>query len=628
MSSRVYSAYYRELPEDAKKRYDEKLDKLGTNVDDPYATMPSGGQPGASDLWMMNSGELWPKVEYPDIYNYLVNTPSPYTKEQLKAYKSMEGYKYFVDGWVGRVIVYQIPADGTERATQVALLSACVRHSQRLSGSPLKPWVAAEMVGTVVCAHCTCMAGLGEACSHIAALLFAAEANTSVLKNTSCTSQLCSWLPASNQSVEYAPISDIDFTTPVSKRKRMSRGGSSNTSGSRVKHNPPTPKPNDSELAILYQELSKTGKPVLLSIIPGFCDEYIPRCEKGVLPLPLIDLFDKEMLEATYMDLLMKCEEVFNSLSVTKEQAQELEEVTRNQSLSKLWFQYRAGRVTASMLKAAVHTDATQPSQSLIKKICYPESCTFTSEATEWGLKHEKTALEAYYSDMKKKHSNFKVEASGLVLHPDYPHLGASPDGVVRCDCCGLGVLEIKCPFSCRNKRFTEAIMTDPQFCLMNTSTLKTGHAYYYQVQTQIKLTSANYGDFVLWSPNELVILRIQPDDDFMAQAFDNATAFFKYGILPELVGKWYTKAPVYRQILVNEAQEPSAINSANSEVGSSTQMQNSDDVWCYCKGKDEGKMIFCERDACPIGWFHTKCLKLTVIPKGKWYCPNCRVTN
>ena len=70
-------------------------------------------------------------------------------------------------------------------------MTARVRHSQRISTTPVKQWVAAEKGGTIICAHCTCMAGLGEACSHIAALLFVLEANTKMQKNTSCTSRLC-----------------------------------------------------------------------------------------------------------------------------------------------------------------------------------------------------------------------------------------------------------------------------------------------------------------------------------------------------------------------------------------------------------------------------------------------------
>lgn len=63
-----------------------------------------------------------------------------------------------------------------------------------------------------------------------------------------------------------------------------------------------------------------------------------------------------------------------------------------------------------------------------------------------------------------------------------------------------------------------------------------------------MKLTGAHYCDFVVWCPNESVVLRIDLADDFITQAFEEATAFFKFGILPELVGKWYTKAPIYRQ--------------------------------------------------------------------------------
>ena len=73
------------------------------------------------------------------------------------------------------------------------------------------------------------MAGLGGACSHIAALLFAAEAHNR-LKDTSCTSQPCVWLSRNKQNVAYAPVSDINFTAPTTKRKRVLDGKSSQKS--------------------------------------------------------------------------------------------------------------------------------------------------------------------------------------------------------------------------------------------------------------------------------------------------------------------------------------------------------------------------------------------------------------
>ena len=45
--------------------------------------------------------------------------------------------------------------------------------------------------------HCICMAGLGEACSHIAALLFAVETNTQLKSQFASTSLPCTWLPPS-----------------------------------------------------------------------------------------------------------------------------------------------------------------------------------------------------------------------------------------------------------------------------------------------------------------------------------------------------------------------------------------------------------------------------------------------
>ena len=269
--TRKYSVYYQELSKEAKCQYNEKLDMLHLKAG-PYTF---SREEWSSDI------SLWPEVEYPDIYNYLINTPSPYTKDELKAYKSLEGYMYSTDGWVDQVMSYAI-----ERGV---LLTARVRHSQKVSATPVKPWVAAEKGGTVICAHCTCMAGLGEGCSHISALMFVLEANTKMQNNVSCTSQLCSWLPPSMQKVEYAPISRIDFSTPAKKRKSMMNDGSvemyksaavpaSSSSISKV------PKPTQDELDDLYRQLESIGrKPVLLSILPGYCDKFVPECEVGTL---------------------------------------------------------------------------------------------------------------------------------------------------------------------------------------------------------------------------------------------------------------------------------------------------------------------------------------------------------
>ena len=65
----------------------------------------------------------WADVEYPYIYNYFIATPGV-TKQQLKAYKSMDGYKFFQDGWVSDVVVWSIPA-----VKSACLVSGKVKHS-------------------------------------------------------------------------------------------------------------------------------------------------------------------------------------------------------------------------------------------------------------------------------------------------------------------------------------------------------------------------------------------------------------------------------------------------------------------------------------------------------------------
>ena len=115
------SSYYYSLEESAKFRYKEKLALLG-GITDPYITMELRLDQDSESLDWQN----WPEVRYLDIFNYLITTPSPYTMQELRAYKSLEfeGYKHFVDGWVSNIKVSAIPSSSDK-----LLVTAMIKHS-------------------------------------------------------------------------------------------------------------------------------------------------------------------------------------------------------------------------------------------------------------------------------------------------------------------------------------------------------------------------------------------------------------------------------------------------------------------------------------------------------------------
>ena len=130
---------------------------------------------------------------------------------------------------------------------------------------------------------------------------------------------------------------------------------------------------------------------------------FVPLCRRGIISKPLTTLYKPEYLKLSYPQLLSQCEVVFNFYSVTADMPKNVEKHTRGQALSKFWFQQRAGQVTTSKLKAAVSTNMAQPSISLIKALCYPESNHLKSEATSWGCDHEKSPITVYTTKEGKK---------------------------------------------------------------------------------------------------------------------------------------------------------------------------------------------------------------------------------
>ena len=111
------------------------------------------------------------------------------------------------------------------------------------------------------------------------------------------------------------------------------------------------------------------------------------------------------------------------------------------------------------------------------------------------GQLWEETARLDYVERMKGTgHPDIQVRRCGLILHPAYEYLGASPDGQVFDPAStngSHGLLEIKCPFAAYERDLTpEEACELPSFCaalgVNGRPELCEEHPYYYQVQGQL----------------------------------------------------------------------------------------------------------------------------------------------
>ncbi|KAK3744269.1 hypothetical protein QZH41_019934 [Actinostola sp. cb2023] len=109
----------------------------------------------------------------------------------MKAYKSMEAYNFFVSRWVHDLGVKEL-------RDKKCLIFARVNHSQRSTVTPLKTWVIVKDDGEIVNAHCNCMAGLYESCSHVGAILYAVETSVRMRDTITCTMEKSRWLMPSH----------------------------------------------------------------------------------------------------------------------------------------------------------------------------------------------------------------------------------------------------------------------------------------------------------------------------------------------------------------------------------------------------------------------------------------------
>ncbi|KAL4126447.1 hypothetical protein QTP88_010669 [Uroleucon formosanum] len=129
------------------------------------------------------------------------------------------------------------------------------------------------------------------------------------------------------------------------------------------------------------------------------------------------------------------------------------------------------------------------------------------------------------------------------------------PDGIINCDCCGKGCIEIKCPYSLTKDK-----------------------------------------NIRIWSSYEdCYVERIQIDYEICDEIVAKSKWFFYETILPELLERYFTNT-----------ESLSVKNSM--EVVQNTDTAKEPYEYCTCKEDKGGKLIMCTQENCPDLWYHYVC--------------------
>lgn len=147
------------------------------------------------------------------------------------------------------------------------------------------------------------------------------------------------------------------------------------------------------------------------------------------------------------------------------------------------WYRARRGMLTASEFKIAA---APVVSQAYVMGKIFPRPFT-SNEAMQWGCRFEDLACATYEHEQEAS-----VREFGLLVHPDAPWIGASPDGVTT-----TGVMvEIKCPFSRRRSEIERRVEEGRPFPKNDRETLMGRYAP--QCQGQLEVCGLEECDFVV----------------------------------------------------------------------------------------------------------------------------------
>ncbi|KAJ8320360.1 hypothetical protein KUTeg_001947 [Tegillarca granosa] len=317
------------------------------------------------------------KFDYMKLRGYLIESRNKtFDKESMRAFKSLKGFKYFDSGYVQRMKTTNVKdmdlSPNPLFVCKAQVMASMARHINNV-------YVCLHKEGNVLGGSCECVAGKGEACNHVAAVLFALE--DYIAKG--CTSHqqrvLKQWNKPAKRQVQPLTIDKIEVyrLRPEHGKKKEERWLLL-----MILVLPADRSVSPSKRRLLWEEIN--------AVSPNSAFAKYGLCANDC------DIFNENIPIFIHPPSLNQIRESCNlfkkSLIKSEDEIKCIELSTRQQSHSVLWFRERSHRLTASNFHAIINLKPNTCPKNLFSKLLNYKN-GLSTKAMHFGLKKEEAAF-------------------------------------------------------------------------------------------------------------------------------------------------------------------------------------------------------------------------------------------
>ena len=377
---------------------------------------------------------------------------------------------------------------------QTEIVGRCI-HQTSISETPYSVNLWLDEERNVTGAFCGCPAGAEGNCKHTSAVFHFVNCEREETK----TDRACRFIAPSQAGKDrYPKGQEMDQIFQFNKKCPVMDWANVSLEAKEEQFNLMSEANNtDSPLFKICQMRESLAQALPENTLPE-CPE-LPECFKvKVFP----DIF-RPNLESDSMKKLTSAlqSKYIEHVVVTSEKAAAICKNTSEQSSSEDWKRERKNRITASR----AHKIKNARKEETCLKYFFDDLTGLENvESVRYGMEMESSARKKYE---ELSGNEAQVFVPGLVIKIDEPWLAASPDGLVLDQNDNFKLLEIKCPFTCKEKNI------DVKY--VENGKLLESHPYFTQIQLQMYCCQAKETDLFVYSSVDYKIIPVKYDADF-----------------------------------------------------------------------------------------------------------------